>query len=60
MKIKKRPKLHFQQVPLKDLEKLLGKRPVGSGKDAELSVRRSILKTEPYCIPLVVDSKRSR
>lgn len=58
--MKKKPKLHFEQVPLKKLGKLLEKKSAGSARDSELSVERPTLKTEPYSIALAVNSKTSR
>ena len=60
MKKKKKTGLHFQQVPLKDLGRLLDRRALDSAKDPEMSVERPTLKSEPYSILLVVDSKKSR
>jgi len=57
---KKRSRSHFQQVSLKHLRKLLERKSAGSVKDAEMSLERPTLKTEPYSIPFVVVSKKSR
>lgn len=57
---KKITKLHFKQIPLKDVETLLQNKRKGSANDAELSVERPTLKTEPYSIPLAVNGKTFR
>jgi hypothetical protein len=52
--------LHFRQVPLKTLGKLLEKKSRSSAGDSELPVERPTLKTEPYSMPFAVQSKTSR
>jgi len=46
--MKKKSKFNFKQVPLRKLGNLLGKKTAASARDAELSVERPTLKTEPY------------
>lgn len=57
---KKTPKLHFEHVPLKHVKNLLQKAKEDRAEDAEMSVERPTLKTEPYSIALAVNSKKSR
>lgn len=57
---KKTPKLHFEHVPLKDVKKLVRKAKEDPAEDAEMSLERPTLKSEPYSMPFAVESKRSR
>lgn len=57
---KKKPKLHFKQVPLKDVEKLRAKKTTGSVASPRLLVERPASKTEAYSIPFIVNTKESR
>ena len=53
---KKKPKLHFEQVSLKEVAKLLEKKTIASAAAFEPPAR----KTEPYHIPFAVNRKVSR
>lgn len=57
---KKTPKLHFDHVPLKHVQKLLQNQKRPLPEDAEMSVERPTLKAQPYSIQLVVNRKKSR
>ena len=59
MKTKKKPKLHFEQVPLKEVERLVDKKTASSAAGVA-AYERPAAKTEPYSIPLAADRKKSR
>jgi len=58
--MKKKSKFNFKQVPLRKLGNLLGKKTAASARDAELSVERPTLKTEPYSMALAGNSNIPR
>lgn len=60
MKKAKPVKSHFQQVRLKDVERLLAKDVARAAGDPELSAERPTRKTEPYSITLLAIRKASR
>lgn len=57
---KKKPKRHFQQVSLKDLEKLRAKKTTDPDASPRVLVERPASKTEAYSIPFIVNTKESR
>jgi len=57
---KKTSKLHFEHVSLKHVEKLLQSQKEAQAEEAEMPVERPTLKIEPYSIPFVANSKKSR